>query len=176
MTERGREPREEAPRMAIEAADAVALKAGGCAGQGRVGLGSRCREREGRRVPCGHSWGWGRAGGAVLLRLRSEQEECRRSGEAEGFWLGFGMRERGVPQRAGTWLYMEREGAADFMGWAKCGLLRGCGEPMGHRAATGPAVEERAMPCRPRHGLLLRAGPKYRASCRAHGPRLHAQL
>jgi hypothetical protein len=26
-----------------------------------------------------------------------------------------------------------------------------------HRATTGPAVVERAVPCRPRHGLLLRA-------------------
>jgi hypothetical protein len=94
--------------MAMEAADAVALEAGGCAGRGGVGLGSHRHEREGRRAPCGSSWGWGRACGAVLLRLRSEQEECRRGGEVEGFWLGFGVRERGVPRRADAWLYMER--------------------------------------------------------------------
>jgi hypothetical protein len=37
--------------MAMEAADAVALEAGGCAGRGSVGLGSHRREHEGRRAP-----------------------------------------------------------------------------------------------------------------------------
>jgi hypothetical protein len=69
--------------MAMEAADVVALKTSGCVGRGSVGLGSHRREYEGRCAPCGHLWG--RACGAVLLRLRSKQEECRRSGEAEGF-------------------------------------------------------------------------------------------
>jgi hypothetical protein len=60
----------------------------------------------------------------------------------------WGEGERGAAARGRLVIYGEG-GAADFMGWAKCGLLGGGEELMGHCAATGPAVEEQAVLCRP---------------------------